>query len=107
MAPPRPPHPAPHVRDDRETPLVRNGMAGVLKVIWGKREANYFCKRGWTTQITLIRLNKLAFSRTAPGYGYGSNRPRCRTISRGAVLSPLRAAPALAPAARAVAGGPG
>jgi len=25
IAPPRPPHPAAYVRDDRETPLVRNG----------------------------------------------------------------------------------
>jgi hypothetical protein len=30
-APPkRPPHPAPNVRDDRETPLERDGMAGKI-----------------------------------------------------------------------------
>jgi len=39
---PRPPHPAAHVRDDRETPLERSGTAKVLGVIWGKREAEYF-----------------------------------------------------------------
>src|SRR5258708_3771631 len=44
----RPSHPAPHVRDDRETPLVRNGTVTVLEVIWVKREAEYFCKWGWT-----------------------------------------------------------
>ena len=36
-----------HVRDDRETPLVRNGTAGVLGLIWGKREAEYFFEKGW------------------------------------------------------------
>src|ERR1700737_3959887 len=64
---PRPPHPASNVRDDRETPLVRNGMARVLEVIWVRRKPIYFCKPDWTTQITLIRLNKLVFSRNAPG----------------------------------------
>src|SRR5258707_344535 len=28
---PRPPHPDPNVRDDRETPLVRDRMAGICK----------------------------------------------------------------------------
>ena len=30
---PRPPHPAPYVRDDRDTPLWRDGMAGILLLI--------------------------------------------------------------------------
>jgi hypothetical protein len=42
-------------------------MAGVLEVIWANREAEYFCKWDWTTQITLIRLKKLVFWRKAPG----------------------------------------
>ncbi len=29
-------------------------MARVLEVIWVKREAEYFCKQDWTTQISLI-----------------------------------------------------
>jgi hypothetical protein len=45
---PRPPHPASYVFDDRETPLRGNGTAGDIEVIWGKREAEYFCKGGWT-----------------------------------------------------------
>src|SRR5258708_11894121 len=53
----------PHVRDDRETPLVRSGTAGVLEVIWVKCEAEYFCKWDWTTQITLIRFKKSVFSK--------------------------------------------
>jgi hypothetical protein len=39
---------APHVRDDRDTPLLR-ARDGVNKpVIWVESEAKYFCKRGWT-----------------------------------------------------------
>src|SRR5260370_3834632 len=38
----------PRVRDDREPPLQRNGTAGVLELIWVKREAEYFCEKGWT-----------------------------------------------------------
>jgi hypothetical protein len=45
---PRPPHPAPNVCDDRETPLRGNGTAGDIDLIWANREAEYFCKRGWT-----------------------------------------------------------
>src|SRR6202022_1966555 len=33
---PRPPHPAPNVRDDRDTPLSRDGMAADIKVTSGK-----------------------------------------------------------------------
>jgi hypothetical protein len=57
----RPPHPASYVRDDRETPLVGSGTARVIEVIWVRRETDYFCKGDWTTQITLIRLNKSGF----------------------------------------------
>jgi len=34
-------------------------------VIWVKCEAEYFFKWDWTTQISLIRFNKLGFSETA------------------------------------------
>jgi hypothetical protein len=37
-----------NVRDDREAPLLRDGMAGVVNVIWGDREAIYFSREGWT-----------------------------------------------------------
>ena len=62
---PRPSHPAPNVRDDRDTPLLWDGMAGVVGVIWARREAVYFRRHGWTTQIALIGLTKSAFSRNA------------------------------------------
>src|ERR1700738_4763425 len=45
---PRPPHPAPYVRDDRDTPLFRDGMAGHVHLIWVRRKRKYFCKGGWT-----------------------------------------------------------
>jgi hypothetical protein len=42
-APKRPPHPAPNVRDDRETPLVQgHGTAGFMDLIWANREGIYF-----------------------------------------------------------------
>jgi hypothetical protein len=33
----------PNVRDDRDTPLVRDETASVISLIWGEREAEYFC----------------------------------------------------------------
>ena len=61
---PRPPQPAPR-RDDGRRPSERDRMAGVVRVIWGNREAEYFCRDGWTAQIALIGLTKSAFSRNA------------------------------------------
>jgi hypothetical protein len=40
--------PLPNVRDDRETPLLWDGTAGLMDLIWVKREAIYFCGKGWT-----------------------------------------------------------
>jgi hypothetical protein len=39
--------PRPAFSDDRETPLLENGIAEVVGVIWGKREADYFCERSF------------------------------------------------------------
>jgi hypothetical protein len=39
-------------------------MASDIDLIWGKHEAEYFCKRDWTGQITLIRFRKFLFART-------------------------------------------
>ena len=36
-----------------------------MGVIWGKREGEYFWGEGWTEQIRLIWLMKLAFWRGA------------------------------------------
>src|SRR6266478_5864300 len=44
----RPSHPLTNVRDDRDTPLLWAGTAQTVSLIWGKREAEYFCAKGWT-----------------------------------------------------------
>ena len=47
---PRPPHPEPYVRDDRETPLGVGRDDGNLKVIWVAHEQKYFCERDSTEE---------------------------------------------------------
>jgi hypothetical protein len=42
---PRPPHPAPRLVTIAKRPSVRDGIPEVVWVIWGKREADYFCGR--------------------------------------------------------------
>jgi len=54
----------PNVRDDGQRPSSRDGMAGVVGVIWVSREAEYFCGRGWTGQISLKLLEKIVHSRS-------------------------------------------
>ena len=54
----------PNVRDDGQRPSSRDGMAGFVRVIWGSREAEYFCVRGWTEQISLKLLEKIAHWRS-------------------------------------------
>jgi hypothetical protein len=44
----RPSHPAPNVRDDRDTPLLWERDGGNEEVICVASEAKYFFKRGWT-----------------------------------------------------------
>ena len=43
---PRPPHPAPYVRDDRDTPLWWDGMAGILVLICPTALSGIFFARG-------------------------------------------------------------
>jgi len=38
-------------------------MTGVLVLIWGRGEADYFYNQDWTGQITLKRLKKIAATR--------------------------------------------
>ena len=45
------------------------GMARDVEVIWVKREPEYFCKRGWTTQISLIAQQNFFSARTRPDTG--------------------------------------
>src|SRR5258708_27847697 len=39
-----------YVRDDRDTPLFRDGMAVDIEVIWVTRKQEYFCERSWTAK---------------------------------------------------------
>jgi hypothetical protein len=56
-----------------------------MKVICGERKQEYFFKRDWTTQITLIRLMKLGFAR--------KRRARGTARSPHRVEGPARRAP--------------
>jgi hypothetical protein len=57
---PRKSAPPPHVRDDRETPLVEGRDGRIVSLIWGEHEAEFLCKQNWTGQIALIRHDKKA-----------------------------------------------
>src|SRR5947207_9993155 len=50
-----------YVRDDRDTPLMWDGMARLIILIWVRSERECFCKLDWTAQISLIRFNKSGF----------------------------------------------
>ena len=39
---------SPHVRDDREAPLICRETGGVMELIWPACYAQYFYARGWT-----------------------------------------------------------
>jgi hypothetical protein len=54
-----------HVRDDRETPLVWDGIRGIKELIWVSSEAEYFLSEGWTGQIKLKWFDKFGCARTA------------------------------------------
>jgi hypothetical protein len=60
---PRPSHPAPNTRDDREAPLLRKQDGKRKPLIWGRSKAEYFSFFDWTTQIRLNRLRIFAFAR--------------------------------------------
>ncbi len=71
---PRPSHPAPNVRDDRETPLMWDGTIIDMEVIWGKREAKYFFKSDWTGGIELISRENFFCRRRHPA-AFGKRMP--------------------------------
>jgi hypothetical protein len=56
-APPRPPHPALNVRDDRDTPLMRGGTAAITNPVSSKRRSEIFFARG------LDRWNQIEWQR--------------------------------------------
>src|SRR5215212_10296931 len=52
-----------YVRDDRDTPLMWDGMARLIVLIWVRPETECFFKWDWTAQIILIRFNKFVPAR--------------------------------------------
>jgi hypothetical protein len=44
----RPSHPVPNVRDDRDTPLLWDGITDSIMLILANREAEYFFPDDWT-----------------------------------------------------------
>ena len=46
-------HIPPRVRDDRDTPLLRDGTVADIEVIWVRRKPESFCKRGWTAKSVI------------------------------------------------------
>ena len=54
----------PHVRDDRETPLVWDGMGKDKPVIWLRCEAKCFSRDDWTGQINLKWRKNFGCART-------------------------------------------
>jgi hypothetical protein len=92
---PRPSHPAPDVRDDRDTPLLWERDGATMKVIWAKRTPEYFYAKGWTAGsvicpsgpitpspiarfghllIDLARRGDVRYSRPQPSSGKGAIR---------------------------------
>ena len=62
----RPPHPAPNVRDDRDTPLSEEAGRGLVMLSWGLGEEEYFLRADWTGCVALNLLAKFVFSARPP-----------------------------------------
>ena len=78
-----PPHPAPNVRDDGETPLfrVRDGIA--LLLFLANQKAKYFFAKDWTdAQIRSMRIYQQRHARMF-------KRLRCRRATIGCYVGPL------------------
>jgi hypothetical protein len=62
-----------NVRDDRETPLSWDGMAGDKPMIWVKSEAKIFLRESWTTRSPKDPTGK-SMRTIIPGHGCGQIR---------------------------------
>jgi len=87
----RPSHPAPDVRDDRDTPLRWAETAKESGVIWVRREGKSFSQRDWTGRNSLIGLRKSVFARMTERGNFdpsgATNRAQpARRTSLGALL---------------------
>jgi hypothetical protein len=79
---PRPSHPVPNVRDDREAPLLSGtGWGELVEMICPTAKAKYFLQEVWTTQIMLKWLAKSGFARKRFGGPEGPPARRRREKS--------------------------
>ena len=71
----------PYVRDDRDTPLLWDGMAESINLFLPNGEAEYFCKEGWTAESTNRPSGKSpdgAVRSTTPAQTFMGDRVRKR-----------------------------
>jgi hypothetical protein len=78
----RPPHPALHVRDDRDTPLFGRGGMAPENHRFLKNRSEIFFARGLDDPISLIGLTKFAFARTRFGGPLSPHQRRGRPDNR-------------------------
>jgi hypothetical protein len=60
-APPRPPHPALNVRDDRDTPLMRGGTAAIPNPVSSKPRSEIFFGKGLDRWNQVERQSEISF----------------------------------------------
>ena len=66
----------PNVRDDGQRPSSRDGMAGFVRVIWGRGEAEYFCNRTrQANQLEVAKKNRVRAHPPAPARRHYSDSP--------------------------------
>jgi hypothetical protein len=70
LTPPRPPHPAPNVRDDRDTPLLWDGMAGVVDFESGQARSGIFLRLGMDSILLICPSGKspVAIAKQSPKF---------------------------------------
>jgi hypothetical protein len=77
--------PRPNVSDDGQRPLSRDGMAMNKHLIWVKREANYFCEKGWTQHRVICPSGQInpyfAKLNVIPGTNAERSPVRCAPFS--------------------------
>ena len=76
----------PHVRDDRETPLVWDGIEENKPVIWVGCEADYFSCDDWTGRTSLIPLNKFRDARKGRGSQDRLNTKLCASLRQPIII---------------------
>src|ERR1700739_456833 len=75
VTPPRPPHPAPNVRDDRDTPLMRGRGVVRFKSVSTGRRSEIFLREGLDRGINGMPVGQISpLLHLAPLMGRGQSR---------------------------------